>query len=73
MARTHTSGGNMPQTRQRKYNYGGTDTQPSTACPPCAEYALEETPSRTRIGSWGDEQTFTVKKRGNRVTEGGNF
>ena len=68
-----TAGGNMPQTVQDKYTYGGTDTQPSTAIPRSTEFDLRPTYSRTRIGSWGDECTSTVVKRGNKVTEGRNF
>jgi hypothetical protein len=73
MARTHTSGGNQPQTCQKKFDHGGTETQPSTAIPRCTEHDLESVTSRTRTGTWGDECTFKVPKRGNRVTEGGNF
>ena len=67
------SGGNMPQTEQCKYAQPGSDLGATNAIPRCEEHDLSETRSRTRIGSWGDEQTFTVTKRGNKVTIGGNF
>lgn len=65
--------GEMPFTQQRRYSGTGVDTQPSNAIPRCTEYDLHFTPSRTRTGVWGDEQTHTVGRRGNKVTEGGNF
>ena len=64
---------NYPTTKQEKFTYGGTDTQPSTAVPRSTEFDLRDTYSRTRIGSWGDEQTFTVSRRGNKVTNGKNY
>lgn len=67
-----TSGGNMPTTVQQKFP-NGMDTSPSNAVPRCKEHDLSPTASRTRIGSWGDEQTFTVARRGNKVTEGKNY
>jgi hypothetical protein len=54
----------MPQTCQEKYSGSGTDTQPSTACPRSKKFDLDTT---------RDEQTFKVAKRGNQVTEGGNY
>ena len=65
--------GNMPTTEQEEFTYGGTDTQPSTAVPRCTEFDLSPAYSRTRIGSWGDEQTFKVNKRGNKVTQGKGY
>lgn len=67
------SGGNMPQTEQPKFDKPGSDLCSGTAVPRCTEHDLQFTPSRTRIGSWGDEQTFTVPRRGNKVTEGKNY
>jgi hypothetical protein len=67
------SSGNMPQTEQRKYEEAGIDTSPNNAVPRCTEFDLETVPSRTRLGAWGDEQTFKVSRRGNCVTRGGNY
>jgi hypothetical protein len=67
------SDGNMPQTEQKKCPVPGTDTSPANAYPRCTEHDLSPCPSRTRIGAWGDEQTFYVTKRGNRVTEDRNY
>lgn len=64
---------NMPQTVQEKYEVPGVDASPTNACPRCTEHDLVKTPSRTRIGSWGDEQTFTVVSPGNQVTKEGNY
>jgi hypothetical protein len=68
-----SSSGNYPTTEQEKFTYGGDDTQPSTAVPRCTDFDLRDTYSRTRIGVWGDEQTHTVSRRGNKVTEGKNY
>jgi hypothetical protein len=57
--------GDMPETRQKRYPMKGEDTSPSTAIPHNTEFDLEKVYSRTRIGSWGDEQTFHVVKKGN--------
>ena len=67
------TGTEMPQTEQCKYEVPGVDASPTTALPPCTEYDLVFTPSRTRIGSWGDEQTFTVVSLGNQVSKKGNY
>jgi hypothetical protein len=63
------------QTRQEKFVQPGenVDTVPSNAVPRSHEFDLMPTMSRTRIGAWGDEQTHTVGRRGNKVTEGKNY
>ena len=65
--------GNMPQTEQVKRPLPGQDLSEENSKARCKDYDLQPTYSRTRIGSWGDEQTFTVPKRGNKVTESGNY
>lgn len=65
--------GNMPQTQQVKRDLPGQDLCAVTSKARCMEHDLEPESSRTRIGSWGDEQTFCASKRGNKVTESGNY
>lgn len=67
------SNGNMPQTEQVKRPLPGQDLSEVNSKAESHEYDLRDTYSRTRIGSWGDEQTFTVGRRGNKVTEKGNY
>lgn len=67
------SSGNMPFTQQRQYPQPCSDLGATTAVPRSTEFDLKPTHSRTRIGSWGDEQTFHVERRGNKVTEGSNY
>ena len=57
----------IPQTEQKRYSepVRGLELGEANAIPRCTEYDLEFVPSRTRIGSWGDEQTFKVPKKGN--------
>jgi hypothetical protein len=57
-------GSDMPQTMQARYSQPG-DLGETNAIPRCEEFDLEPVTSRTRIGSWGDEQTFRVPKKGN--------
>lgn len=68
-----TSSGNMPQTVQVKRPLVGQDLSEVNSKARCTDHDLDKTPSRTRIGSWGDECTFTVNKPGNKVTESGNY
>lgn len=68
-----SSSGNMPQTEQVKRSLPGQDLDAVNSKARSTEFDLRETYSRTRIGSWGDECTFTVDKRGNKVTERGNY
>ena len=68
-----TSNGNMPQTQQVFREEPGIDTACVNSKARCKDHDLAFTPSRTRIGVWGDECTFTVTKRGNKVTESGNY
>jgi hypothetical protein len=63
----------MPTTEQQRFHVDGSDLGSTNAVPACTEYDLEKVPSRTRFGSWGDEQTFKVPKRGNCVTKGKNY
>lgn len=63
----------MPQTEQVKRSLPGQDLSAVNSKARCMSHDLEETSSRTRIGTWGDECTFTVAKPGNKVTEGGNY
>jgi hypothetical protein len=65
--------GNMPQTEQPRFPIEGVDTTPANGIPRCTEHDLIPTYSRTRVGGWGDEQTFTVVGPGNKVTEGKNY
>ena len=58
--------GDMPQTEQRRYPNPMEELQYTTAIPRDTEFDLEPVQSKTRIGSWGDECTFKVEKRGNR-------
>jgi hypothetical protein len=64
---------NMPQTRQERFPVAGVDTSPANGVPRCTEHDLKPAHSRTRIGSWGDEQTFEVTGTGNQVTEDKNY
>jgi len=59
------SGGNMPQTEQRRYPSTQDDLDQTTAIPRDTSYDLKKVQSRTRVGSWGDECTFEVTKKGN--------
>ena len=63
---------NMPQTEQKRFQVPG-DLGSTNAVPRCTEHDLTPSSSRTRIGSWGDEQTFDVSGTGNKVTEGKNY
>lgn len=63
---------NMPQTEQVKRPLPGQDLSEVTSKARCTEYDLERVPSRTRMFVC-DEQTFAVPKRGNKVTESGNY
>lgn len=64
--------GNMPMTVQERFAVPG-DLGETNAVPRCSEHDLRQCPSRTRIGVWGDEQTFEVSGTGNKVTEGKNY
>jgi hypothetical protein len=63
----------MPQTEQVKRQLPGQDLSEVNSKARSTEFDLSETTSRTRVGTWGDECTFTVEKRGNKVTEKGNY
>lgn len=67
------SEGNMPQTEQARFEVPGVDACYTNAVPRCKSHDLHPCHSRTRIGSWGDEQTFDVSGTGNKVTEGKNY
>lgn len=67
------SNGNMPTTEQVFRSLPGQDLGAVNSKARCTEFDLEFVPSRTRIGVWGDECTFRVPKRGNKVTETGNY
>lgn len=67
------SNGNMPTTEQLKRDLPGQDLCCVTSKARSKEFDLEPVASRTRIGSWGDEGTHMVVKRGNKVTESGNY
>ena len=67
------SSGNMPFTEQQFFPQPCSDLGATNAKPRCTDHDLTPAPSRTRIGIWGDEQTFCVEKRGNKVTRGGNY
>lgn len=64
---------NMPQAEQVKRDLPGQDLSEVTSKARSTAHDLQDTPSRTRIGYWGDECTFTVTSRGNKVTEKGNY
>ena len=68
-----TTGMNQPQTIQDKFPDPGLDTSPNNNRPRSMEFDLMPTYSRTRLGSWGDEQTHTVVRRGNKVTRDYNY
>lgn len=63
----------MPCVEQKRFHVDGSDLGSTNAVPRCTEYDLEPVMSRTRIGSWGDEQTHKVAKRGNCVTKEKNY
>ena len=54
----------MPFTVQRRFPSTEALGE-SNAIPRSTEHDLEPVTSKTRIGSWGDEQTFRVPKKGN--------
>lgn len=65
MASKKMKSGDMPQTEQRRYSHPGSDLGSTNACPRDTEYDLVPVTSRTRFGSWGDEDTHKVVKKGN--------
>lgn len=73
MKNNKKNSGNMPQAEQVFRPLPGQDLSEVNSKARCTDYDLAPTYSRTRIGSWGDEQTHTVSRRGNRVTESGNY
>lgn len=73
MKKKTTSSGNMPAAEQEFFCSPLPDLGMTNAKPRCTEFDLRPTPSRTRIGEWGDSMTFTADRRGNKVTEGGNY
>ena len=57
----------MPSPVQEKFPIAGVpELSEANVYPRCTEFDLKPVASRTRIGSWGDEQTFEVTKRGNK-------
>ena len=60
-----TKGSDYPMMVQKRYPNCMDELGETNACPRDTEYDLKPTYSRTRIGSWGDERTFTVVKEGN--------
>jgi hypothetical protein len=65
MAKMKKGGSDTPMPEQTFYPNSQENLQKTNAIPRSTEYDLQKTTSRTRIGSWGDEQTFTVEKKGN--------
>ena len=65
MAKMKKGGSDTPMPEQTFHPNCQENLQYTNAIPRSTKFDLKKTPSRTRIGSWGDEQTFTVEERGN--------
>lgn len=56
----------MPSPEQKRYPVEGQpDVGETNHCPRTTKYDLRPEYSRTRVGTWGDEQTFCVVEKGN--------
>lgn len=53
-----------PMAVQQRYQSEMDELGATNALPRDDEFDLKKTSSRTRYGSWGDEQTYTVVKPG---------